>query len=125
MGHHLVGIGLSADVGNSLVHCIASVVVSGTRSPSRTTVNGIRLLVGDFDAELLLNSHHNLNGIQTVETKIVVEMRRAGNLFRRQYGCRGMLSSSSDRTLLGSATYAAVSHILDTVDGITSPCRNS
>lgn len=62
--HNLVGIGLSKDVLNSLVN----------------TVDGIGILVGDLNAEFLLNGHNNLNGIQAVKSKVVCEVRRAVDL---------------------------------------------
>lgn len=43
-------------------------------------VNGIRLFVGNLDAELLLNRHHHFDRIQAVKTKIVREMSCTGDL---------------------------------------------
>lgn len=60
----LVGIRLGKDVLNSLVN----------------TVDSVGLLVGDLNAELLLNSHHNLNSIQGIQTKVVREVGRAVDL---------------------------------------------
>ena len=54
----LVRIGLVEDVLDSLLHA----------------VDGVRILVGDLDAELLLNRHHNLNGVQAIQTQVVCEV---------------------------------------------------
>lgn len=40
----------------------------------RTGVNGIGVLVGDLDAELLLDGHDDLDGIEAVKTEVVGEV---------------------------------------------------
>jgi hypothetical protein len=37
-------------------------------------VDGISVLVGDLDAELLLNGHDDLDGVETVEAEVVGEV---------------------------------------------------
>lgn len=56
----LVSIGLAEDVLDSLVN----------------GVDGVCVLVGDLNAEFLLDSHHNLNGIQAVQAEVVREVCR-------------------------------------------------
>jgi hypothetical protein len=43
-------------------------------------VNGVGVLVGNLDAELLLDSHDDLDGVEAVETEIVGEVSRALDL---------------------------------------------
>jgi hypothetical protein len=59
-----VSIGLSKDVLNSLVNA----------------VDGVSLLVGDLNAEFLLDGHHNLDGVETVKSEIVREVGGAVDL---------------------------------------------
>lgn len=40
-----------------------------------TRVDGVGVLVGNLNAELLLDSHDDLNGVERVETEIVGEVR--------------------------------------------------
>lgn len=44
-------------------------------------MNGIGILVGNLNAELLLDGHDNLDGIEAVETKIVGEVSGRLELF--------------------------------------------
>jgi hypothetical protein len=43
-------------------------------------VNGIGFLVGDFDAEFFLNCHDHFNGIQAIQSKVILKMRRSADL---------------------------------------------
>ena len=56
---YLVSIGLAEDVLDSLVD----------------RVDGVSVLVGDLDAELLLDGHDDLDGVEAVETEVVGEVR--------------------------------------------------
>ena len=47
---------------------------------TQTTVNGIGLLVWNLDAELLLNGHDHLDGVERVQSKVIGEMRGSGDL---------------------------------------------
>jgi hypothetical protein len=40
----------------------------------RTGVNAVGVLVGDLDAELLLDGHDDLDGIEAVKTEVVGEV---------------------------------------------------
>lgn len=44
-------------------------------------MDGVGVLVGNLDAELLLNGHDDLDGIQGVETQVVGEVRSGLDLF--------------------------------------------
>lgn len=59
-----MGIGLREDVLDGLVN----------------TVDSIRLLVGNLNAEFLFNGHHNFNGIQAVQSKVICEVRVGSDL---------------------------------------------
>lgn len=39
-----------------------------------TGVDGVGVLVGDLDAELLLDGHNDLNGVETVQAEVVGEV---------------------------------------------------
>lgn len=41
---------------------------------SHTWVDGVGVLVGDLDAELLLDGHDDLNGVETVQAEVVGEV---------------------------------------------------
>jgi hypothetical protein len=43
-------------------------------------VNGIGFLVGDFDAEFFLNCHDHFNGIQAIQSKVILKVRRSADL---------------------------------------------
>lgn len=43
-------------------------------------VDGISLLVRDFNTEFFLDSHYDLHCVEAVEAEIVVEVGGAGNL---------------------------------------------
>lgn len=45
-----------------------------------TGVDGVGVLVGDLDAELLLDGHDDLNGVKAVETEVVGEVSSALDL---------------------------------------------
>lgn len=45
-----------------------------------TAVNGIGFLVRNLDAELLFNGHDYLDGVQAVQTQIILEVRCAADL---------------------------------------------
>ena len=78
-----------------MLHCITNLPLK------HTTVNCVGLLVGDLDAELLLNCqclhsplpgygyanllncHHDLYGVQAVKTEVVGEVRAGGELRER------------------------------------------
>lgn len=40
----------------------------------RTGVDGVGILVGDLDAELLLDGHDDLDGVERVEAEVVGEV---------------------------------------------------
>lgn len=45
-------------------------------------MDGVGILVGDLDAELLLNGHDNLDGVERVEAKVVGKVSAGLDLFR-------------------------------------------
>jgi hypothetical protein len=47
-----------------------------------TAVDGVGILIRDLDAELLLNGHHDLHGVQAVEAEVVGEVCCGGDLGR-------------------------------------------
>lgn len=71
----LVGVGLADDVLDSLVDCentwLASVVFDPVCTPELTRVDGVSILVGNLNAEFLLNGHDDLDGIERVEAEVV------------------------------------------------------
>lgn len=46
----------------------------------RTAVDGVRVLVRDLDAELLLDGHDHLDGVEAVEAEVVGEVCCRGDL---------------------------------------------
>lgn len=73
----LVGIGLAEDVLNGLVDCGGRLVESQLASAIGrvcTRVDGVGVLVGDLNAEFLLNGHDDLNGVEAVEAEVVGEV---------------------------------------------------
>lgn len=46
-----------------------------------TRVDGVGILIGDLDAELLLNSHDDLNGVKAVKAEVVGEVSGGLNLW--------------------------------------------
>lgn len=46
-----------------------------------TAVDGIRLLVRNLDAELFLDRHHDLDGIQAIQAQVILEVRCACDLY--------------------------------------------
>jgi hypothetical protein len=73
----LLTIGLGHDVVYGLLDCrrVSIRHTSPLRAPARTAVDGIGLLVGDLDAELLLDGHDDLDRVEAVEAEVVVEVR--------------------------------------------------
>jgi hypothetical protein len=63
--NRLVGVGLVQDVLNSLVN----------------GVDGVGVLVGDLNAELLLDGHDNLDSVKRVEAEVVGEVSGGLDLF--------------------------------------------
>lgn len=53
-------------------------------------MDGISVLIGDLDAELLLDRHHHLDRVQAVQAEVVGEVRS----WRDLYGLLVSLSSS-------------------------------
>jgi hypothetical protein len=47
-----------------------------------TAVDGVGILIGDLDAELLLYRHNNLNGVQAVQAKVVCEVSSGLDLYQ-------------------------------------------
>lgn len=81
-----------------------------------TTVDGIGLLVGDLDAELLLYRHNNLNGIQAIETKVVGEVGSGLDLYAimsvQQFLTMRLLASNWVRTWTRiSSTLSSPDHL--------------
>lgn len=84
----LVGVGLAQDVLDGLVDCVAekievSLCTCGRawapqperqKARLRTRVDGVGILVGDLDAELLLDGHDDLDGVEAVEAEVVGEV---------------------------------------------------
>lgn len=87
-----------------------------------TTVDSVGLLVGDLNAELLLtdsliecssgkspakpyllNSHHNLNSIQGIQTEVVREVGRAVDLFTLNFAHMTNICSLQSLKLEGVA----------------------
>lgn len=56
-------------------------------------MDAVGILVGDLDAELLLDGHDDLNGVEAVETEVVGEVSGGLDLGRllagRRAGCSG------------------------------------
>lgn len=44
-------------------------------------MDGVGILVGDLDAELLLDSHDDLNGVERVEAEVVGEVSASLDLY--------------------------------------------
>lgn len=74
--HHtdLVSVGLCANVRDGLVDFILSAVVRSDFCILLTAVDSIRLLVWNLDAEFFLDGHHHLDGIQAVQSKVILEV---------------------------------------------------
>lgn len=47
-----------------------------------TAVDGVGILIGDLDAELLLYRHNNLNGVQAVQAQVVGEVSSGLDLYQ-------------------------------------------
>lgn len=111
----LVGIGLAKDVLDSLVDY--SWVVSSfpwfpvTRSSHRklTRVDGVGILVGNLNAELLLNGHDDLDGVERVEAEVVGKVSSGLDLYRKfgldRNGTAGMSGSPSIVCIGAENTY--------------------
>lgn len=72
-----MGIGLVEDVLDSLVNCkrsVSTILISRGGCDSLTGVDAVGVLVGDLDAELLLDGHDDLNGVETVQAEVVGEV---------------------------------------------------
>lgn len=68
----LVGIRLAEDVLNGLVDCGGLVeFLFRLGWEICTGVDGVGVLVGDLNAEFLLNGHDDLNGVEAVEAEVV------------------------------------------------------
>jgi hypothetical protein len=87
----LLTIGLGHDVVYCLLDCrrVSIRHTSPFRAPARTAVDGIGLLVGDLDAELLLDGHDDLDRVEAVEAEVVVEVRLDVELGRVSCGRAG------------------------------------
>jgi hypothetical protein len=76
-----VSIGLVEDVLDGLVNCSENISIvmpkrkfTVWKTRNRTRVDGVGVLVGDLDAELLLDGHDDLNGVETVQAEVVGEV---------------------------------------------------
>lgn len=79
----LVGVGLVQDVLNSLLDWgVVSMLFWSSRGGEAryTGVDGVGILVGDLNAEFLLNGHDDLNGVERVETEVVGEVSAGTDL---------------------------------------------
>lgn len=65
-------------------------------------MDGVGVLVGDLDAELLLDGHDDLNGVETVQTEVVGEV---GGRLDLEGGVRCGLYSLREIAHGGSETY--------------------
>lgn len=81
---------------------------SGTSAVQHTAVNGVGLLVRDFDTKFLLYCHDYLHRVEAVEAEIVVEVGGAGNL-QQSINLPAVLDPQL-RTLDSSVTWKLVSH---------------
>lgn len=114
----LVGIGLAEDVLNGLVD----------------GVDGVGVLVGDLNAEFLLNGHDDLNGVEAVEAEVVGEVSGGldvGSIVDLVETLEQANDAALDLLLLqatASAVHADGNNSLDTGghgDARSSHCRSS
>jgi hypothetical protein len=101
--NRLVGIGLVQDVLNSLVN----------------GVDGVGVLVGDLNAELLLDGHDNLDGVKRVETEVVGEVSGGldvGNIVNLIKALQQAHDSALDLFLVERTTSAVEPHGLEALD---------
>jgi hypothetical protein len=79
----LVGVGLVQDVLDSLLDWkVVSTVFWGSRGGEArcTGVDGVGVLVGNLNAEFLLNGHDDLNGVKRIKTEVVGEVSAGTDL---------------------------------------------
>lgn len=57
-----------------------------TGEPGLTGVDGVGILVGDLNAELLLDGHDDFDGVEAVEAEIVGEVSSGLDLDKEKFG---------------------------------------
>lgn len=64
-----------------------------------TRVNSISILIRDLNAELLLNRHHYLHGVQAVQAKVVGKVRGGLDLFDDTMICQCFVLAQPSRAV--------------------------
>lgn len=99
----LVGVGLVQDVLDSLLD----------------GVDGVGVLVGDLNAEFLLNGHDDLNGVERVKTEVVGEVSGGtdvGNIVDLVKTLQQAHNSALDLLLVKRTASAVEPHGLEALD---------